>query len=96
MSWLDNRKIPVKVGLVLGCTLLLGAAGGAVAISAVGRAEQLNDQLTVATSDVRELRAMQLAVESLDAARTDYLTTLNPVWRARAKEEINRIDQAIS
>ena len=49
MSWLDNRKIPVKVGLVLGCTLLLGAAGGAVAISAVGRAEQLNDQLTEAS-----------------------------------------------
>lgn len=96
MSWLDNRKISVKVGLVLGCTLLLGAAGGAVAINAVGRAEELNDQLTSATSDVRELRAMQLAVESLDGARTGYLTTLNPVWRTRAKEEINAIDQAIS
>jgi signal transduction histidine kinase/DNA-binding response OmpR family regulator/HAMP domain-containing protein len=96
MSWFDNRRISVKVGLVLGCTLLLGAAGGSVAIRAVDRAEELNDQLTAATSDVRELRALQLAVESLDGARTDYLTTLNPEWRSRAKEEIQRIDQAIA
>lgn len=95
MSNQDDVPIRRKFGLILAALLVVIGVGAAFGISTLRTAQNLSDEVTAATTEVRLWRELRLDIEALDGDTLEYLTTLDPVDKGRSLTHVAEVNSTL-